>query len=594
MRKRFPGILFGMVLALTLVLTLVFFAGITAQAETTTVTWDTDDGQNYLRSVEAYRDIGTDSPVIQSGGYYGIRVNYSGGNTNYKTGLYQSGSTTNVQFAGTDCELSFSSEDFLMGQVVIHYRNRPATNDISDDGVYINHGRWTKSEQVQNDEYYLTLTGPASDNVTFTYDRNAQTWSMEDIVSITFTSAEGYEYTAEKGITAGLARDGGLEFTSSAPFMVKRDGAIYGLPNESEGTYTYWADPDFQLDAENFTDNTLTIDSVASFQMALEKSYIHKIVLGTNLTLADGFTVPTNKVIDLNGKAISCTGVDKAINVSHCDATFSDSVGGGSVTGFTGIHEYDNGNININGGRFDFPSGINCHSAEHRASVAVGFFKLYDTFTKDDLFGYTTYTAAIRVGDDGWAEVYYHNHSVHTTLNESVEGSIALEEYCKICGRRINSTSISKAHFDRLIELNGGAFTPSWAWDASDPGHARLTLTVTLDTYRAALDEGMDYNAIPWYLHEPGIPLKADDVAHTELCGEYRTSVTFYGHTYDKTFNDPSDTHQIETVFNWDHNEETNEVTIKDAYRYCTKCGYRWNPSERYVHSSHYDATYKQ
>ena len=585
-KNRLLCVLLCLVLGLGLGLLPSF--GITAAAEGSTYTWDS----SFLKKVNAYHEAESDLIVQYNNSNGGITVDFEGGRDKYTSGLYNT-NTTNLLFIGDDSVLTFSSANYPLSKIVIRYRERPALTDNYDQFVGVNNGRWTKEDRSQNGEHYLTLSGPASYHVTLTYGLSASTWKLGDIVSISFTSADPYVYTVQEGITASYARDGGLEFTSSAPFVMKQNGAFLDLPEQSGGTYTYWADPKSEINAEKIIDNTLTVYDEASFRRTLEKGYISKIVLGDNLALTDSFTVSNSQQIDLNGKTLSCTAADKAINYERGYASFSDSVGGGLVTGFTSLTEWNFGNMTIYSGRFDLPLGIIEHSGRQFPSTTIkaGFFKLYDTFTRDDLDRYIAFEAAIRVDDSGWAEVYYHQHDVVFSMYDNDEGGITVVEDCVSCGKRTYSGSLSQAQVARLVELNGGAFTPSWAWDVNDPGHARLTLKISSDTYKAAEAEGMDYSVL-WRIYSTGLSLTADDVVHTEHCGEYRTSIPYHGYTYVGVFNDPSDPHQIETIFDWDYDEATKVYSLKSAYRACTKCVYRLEPYRTYTSDHHVDATY--
>ncbi|MBR3559910.1 MAG: S-layer homology domain-containing protein [Oscillospiraceae bacterium] len=321
------------------------------------------------------------------------------------------------------------------------------------------------------------------------------------------------------------------------------NGKIAGFSqDDSDDTQSYTIEnPLTPFQFETIVNKTITVTNADDFLTSIASSRIDKVILGADIALDSGFAFSRTVNIDLDWHTLSCDSkaADKNIRVSGGNS-FSVSFGNGTVDGFDNIIVGGHasfavssgtyrllggiaastspldGTVTLSGGEFHLPLGLSgwvvatggtyympngCGLYELPGYIKDyyklqgGRYKLYDTFDMDTLRSVCRNGYAPFADGEGWAAVRSHYHDYYKRFYNQSDGGVRYLYRCDGCDHTVSDWTLTGEEINTLIELNGGAFTDVWQWDREHPETATLRLTISDETYNAAIAAPYNMNA---------------------------------------------------------------------------------------------------
>ena len=466
------------------------------------ITWSGDT----LKYAMSYHDV--DNSLTGPDTKAGITVDYEGGAQNQQSGFYNilidnAGNVNKIlRLNKSDSVLTFTSAtgNAFITKIVINYEDyyNVLGESASTRSLYVNHEAWSYAEAGSTGNYTLTLEGPAARTVAL---RTGNHYSLTGVTSINFYITEDLYTTPkqeESGFSVQALEDGGLKIVNGVPswpragvpFIVRSGGKIIGFSQaDEEDTTSYTiANPTqaFTFEVDDNSD-TLWVDNVDDFKLALELERYHSIYLSEDLTFDSGFEITKSVSIDLKGHSLTCdsSATDKTIRVTGGNSNVTSTgyswynIVNGDISGFDKI-EVTGGSLTLNGGRYDLPEGFSGN-----VRLTGGLYKL----TASAVNHLPAET------DGGWAKLDFHVHDYNTIFEERSDGSIYYINRCDECDDTVSEWTLTEEETNTLIELNGGTLTSVTEWNYLSPGSAKLYLRITEDTYNTAIAAPYNMNA---------------------------------------------------------------------------------------------------
>lgn len=468
-----------------------------------------------LKYAMSYRDV--DNILTGPDTAAGITVDYDGGARNAQSGFYNllndnTGAVTKIlRLNRSSSVLTFTSAtgNAFITRIVINFDDfyDVPGESVSTRSLLVNHQAWSNEEAGDTGHRTLTMEGPAARTVAL---RTYNHYNIKGITSIYFYITENLYTTPnqeESGFSVIDMEDGGLKIVNGVPswprvgvpFIVRSGGKIAGFSvADADDTTSYTiANPikAFTFEVDNGSD-TLWVDNVDDFKLALSLERYRSIYLSADLTFDGGFTITKTVSIDLKGHSLTCdsSATDKTIRVTDGDSIVTSTgyywynILNNDVSGFDKI-EVTDGSLTLNGGKYDLPEGFSGN-----VRLTGGLYKLNDAVDMNKLESIAVNHLPEEI-EGGWAKLNFHVHDYNTVFEKRSDGGIHYINRCDGCDHTVKEWTLTGDEVNTLIELNGGAFTPVTNWNPNSPGSVTLYLRITEDTYNTAIAAPYNMNA---------------------------------------------------------------------------------------------------